>query len=70
MIDMAYGMGPMTLGQRAENHRTVRPGRKLGAEKRRVARQILRDFYASEQFELLPRQVQLAMLQLCAKGTP
>lgn len=48
-----------------EKLRQVRPGRKLGAEKRRIAREILREFYASEEFSRLGRKVQLAMQELC-----
>lgn len=48
-----------------ERQRQVRPGRKLGAEKRRIAREILREFYASEEFSHLARRVQLAMQELC-----
>ena len=42
-----------------------RPGRKLGAERRRIARSVLREFYADVQFQELPRKVQLAILELC-----
>jgi len=48
-----------------QEKRSERPGRKIGAERRRVARMILRDFYESEQFSALNRTVQLAMLELC-----
>lgn len=48
-----------------QQQRLERPGRKIGAERRRVARMILRDFYESEQFSNLNRLVQLAMLELC-----
>ncbi|HAP57718.1 MAG: hypothetical protein VB088_07185 [Sphaerochaeta sp.] len=48
-----------------QQKRNERPGRKIGAERRRVARMILRDFYESEQFSNLNRMVQLAMLELC-----
>jgi len=48
-----------------QEKRTERPGRKIGAERRRIARMILRDFYESEQFSMLNRMVQLAMLELC-----
>ncbi len=41
-----------------------RPGRKLGAEKRRIAREIIRDFISSEDWKNLDRKVQLAILQL------
>lgn len=44
-----------------------RPGRKIAAEKRRVARGILQEFYGSEQFCGLPRKVQLAMLLVCPR---
>ncbi len=49
----------------AEKQKQVRPGRKLGAEKRRIAREILREFYESEEFSKLCRRVQLAMQELC-----
>lgn len=42
-----------------------RPGRKLGAERRRIAREILRRFYNSDDFAYLPSDVRLAMLELC-----
>lgn len=42
-----------------------RPGRKLGAERRRVAREILRRFYDTDTFAFLPSEVRLAMLELC-----
>ncbi|MFA6688128.1 MAG: hypothetical protein ACOX6K_07500 [Sphaerochaetaceae bacterium] len=42
-----------------------RPGRKLGAERRRVARDILRRFYHTDEFYLLPTAVRLAILELC-----
>lgn len=48
-----------------QEKKSERPGRKIGAERRRVARMILRDFYESEQFSALNRMVQLAMLELC-----
>jgi len=53
------------VNMQEERQRQARPGRKLGAEKRRVARQILREFYASEEFSRLGRRVQLAMQELC-----
>ncbi len=42
-----------------------RPGRKLGAERRRIAREILQRFYATDEFAYLPSEVRLAMLELC-----
>ncbi len=49
----------------AEGWRYPRPGRKIAAEKRRVAREILWEFYGSEQFSELPRKVQLALSLIC-----
>ena len=43
----------------------TRPGRKLGAEKRRLARSYLREFYESESFQQLPQKYRLAILELC-----
>jgi hypothetical protein len=42
-----------------------RPGRKLGAEKRRVARSYLREFYETEAFLQVPQKYRLAILELC-----
>ncbi len=42
-----------------------RPGRKLAAEKRRIARETMKGFIGSEEFYALDRKVQLAILQLC-----
>lgn len=42
-----------------------RPGRKLGAERRRIAREILRRFYNTDEFAFLPSEVRLAILELC-----
>lgn len=42
-----------------------RPGRKLGKEKRRLAKAILRRFYKTEGFEALPQTVKLAITELC-----
>lgn len=42
-----------------------RPGRRLGAERRCIARKILRRFYATDDFAYLPSEVRLAMLELC-----
>jgi hypothetical protein len=47
-----------------ERERT-RPGRKLGAEKRRVARSYLREFYETEAFLQVPQKYRLAILELC-----
>ena len=44
-----------------------RNGRMLAAERRRIARQILREFYQTEAFEELPSRVRLSMLELCSK---
>jgi hypothetical protein len=43
----------------------TRPGRKLGAEKRRVARSYLREFYETEAFLQVPQKYRLAILELC-----
>jgi hypothetical protein len=43
----------------------TRPGRKLGAEKRRLARLYLREFYETESFKQQPQKYRLAMLELC-----
>lgn len=48
-----------------QQQKWTRPGRKIGSERRRVARQYLREFYQTEQFGLLDRRIQLAMQQLC-----
>ena len=48
-----------------QEKRSERPGRKIGAERRRIARMIIRSFYESEQFSALDRMVQLAILELC-----
>jgi hypothetical protein len=42
-----------------------RPGRKEAAERRRVAREYLREFYESEEFLQVPQKYRLAMLELC-----
>lgn len=42
-----------------------RPGRKEGAERRRIARAYLREFYRTEEFQSLPRKYRLAILELC-----
>ncbi len=47
-----------------EEHLKKRPGRKLGAEKRRVAKQILSEFSKTDEFTNLPRPVQLAIQEL------
>ncbi len=44
-----------------------RPGRKVGAEKRRIAKETLRNFYTTDDFLNLPSGVKLAMLTLCPK---
>ncbi len=51
--------GTGNLGKRC------RPGRKLAAEKRRIAKEVLHEFYASPQFLELPRRIQLALLTIC-----
>ncbi|AEV30100.1 hypothetical protein SpiGrapes_2325 [Sphaerochaeta pleomorpha str. Grapes] len=43
----------------------TRPGRKLGAEKRRLARTYLREFYETESFLQIPQKYRLAILELC-----
>lgn len=43
----------------------TRPGRKLGAEKRRLARIYLREFYETESFMQIPQKYRLAILELC-----
>jgi hypothetical protein len=42
-----------------------RPGRRIAAEKRRIARRILREFYKTPEFEKLPGAIQLAMKEVC-----
>ncbi|MCR5731384.1 MAG: hypothetical protein K6G51_00360 [Sphaerochaetaceae bacterium] len=42
-----------------------RPGRKLAAEKRRIARETMKSFIGSPEFYALDRKVQVAILQLC-----
>lgn len=42
-----------------------RPGRKMGKERRRLAKAILRGFYVTEGFEALPQTVKLAITELC-----
>ncbi len=42
-----------------------RPGRKIAAERRRIARAVLREFYKSPEFEKLPGTIQLAMKEIC-----
>lgn len=42
-----------------------RPGRKLAAEKRRIARETMKQFIGTPEFYSLDRKVQLAILQLC-----
>jgi hypothetical protein len=61
-------------GARVENNSerglrwaSPRPGRKIAAEKRRIAREILREFYGSEQFCGLPRKIQLAIFLVCPR---
>jgi hypothetical protein len=44
-----------------------RPGRKIGAERRRVARETLRQFYGLKAFHDLPGNVRVAMLELCPR---
>lgn len=44
-----------------------RPGRKIGAERRRVARETLRNFYGFKAFHDLPGNVRVAMLELCPR---
>ena len=44
-----------------------RPGRKVGAERRRVARETLRQFYGFKAFHDLPGSVRVAMLELCPR---
>ena len=44
-----------------------RPGRKIGAERRRVARETLRQFYGCKAFHDLPGNVRVAMLELCPR---
>lgn len=53
------------LGTAQDQGVRSRPGRKLGAEKRRLAREQLRDFYGSEVFGQLPTRVRLALFTLC-----
>ncbi|MBR1919424.1 MAG: hypothetical protein IJ831_07345 [Spirochaetales bacterium] len=42
-----------------------RPGRKIAAEKRRIARETMKSFIGSKEFYALDRKVQIAILQLC-----
>ncbi|MPM13404.1 hypothetical protein SDC9_59761 [bioreactor metagenome] len=44
-----------------------RNGRMVGAERRRIARQTLREFYKTSDFEELPSKVRLSMLELCSR---
>lgn len=51
-----------------ENHITEkkrRPGRKIAAEKRRIARSTLIAFARSDDYAALPRKVQVAIEALC-----
>ncbi len=41
-----------------------RPGRKIEAEKRRIARETIEDFAQTEGFRELDRKVQIAIIQL------
>lgn len=43
----------------------TRPGRKLAAEKNRVAAMTLYAFYLTEDFDRLPPQVRVSIIQLC-----
>ena len=43
----------------------ARPGRKLAAEKNRVAAMTLYAFYLSDDFDRLPPQVRVSIVQLC-----
>ena len=43
----------------------ARPGRKLAAEKNRVAAMTLYEFYRSDGFDNLPSPVRVAIIQLC-----
>jgi len=61
-------VGSEKITERGVQWRGSRPGRKLAAEKRRVARGILQEFYDSEQFSGLPRKVQLAMFLVCPRA--
>lgn len=55
-------------GENCIYRRRERPGRKLGAEKRRIAREELQRFYHTDAFMQLPRKVQLALTVLCPSG--
>ena len=41
-----------------------RPGRRAAAERRKGARTVLQHFIATEDFQLLPREIQLSILTL------
>ncbi len=43
----------------------ARPGRKLAAEKNRVAAMTLYEFYLTDDFDGLPSRVRLSIIQLC-----
>ncbi len=42
-----------------------RPGRRVAAERRRIARSVIREFYATHQFAHLPSAVQVALKEIC-----
>ncbi len=41
-----------------------RPGRRIAAEKRKEARLVLQEFVFTEDFQILPREIQLSILTL------
>ena len=42
-----------------------RPGRKISAEQNRIAAATLYAFYLTDDFDLLPAQVRVSIIQLC-----